>query len=256
MARPTTDWKASEYHRVAAPQEAWARELLQRLELSGDETVIDAGCGSGRATQLLLERLPRGRVIGVDGSPSMIEEARRNLEPWSDRVELLVEDLMQLELREPADAVFSNATFHWIPDHDLLFRRLRGALEPGGALVAQCGGEGNVTAYCEAIERAALRPEFAPAFVHWPVPWNFAGTDQTEERLRAAGFEEIRCWLEEKVVEPENPRAFIDAVGLAAHHERLDPERREAFTDAVIEQFEEPLVLRYVRLNIDARAAA
>lgn len=256
MSRSTTDWSASEYHRVAAPQEAWARELLQRLELTGDETVVDAGCGSGRVTQLLLERLPHGRVIGVDGSRSMIEEARRNLAPWSDRVELLVEDLMQLQLSDPVDAVFSNATFHWIPDHDLLFRRLRGALRPGGALVAQCGGEGNVTAYCEAIERAALRPEYAPAFVHWPVPWNFAGPGETEERLGAAGFEQIRCWLEEKVVEPENPRAFIAAVGLAAHHERLDPDKREAFTDAVIGELEEPLVLRYVRLNIEARAGA
>jgi trans-aconitate 2-methyltransferase len=252
----TADWKASQYHRVAAPQEAWARELLELLELEGGETVIDAGCGTGRVTRLLLERLPRGRVIGIDGSPSMIEEARRNLAPWSDRVELLVEDLMQLRVREPADAVFSNATFHWIPDHDRLFRRLRGALRPGGALIAQCGGEGNVAEYAEAIDRAAHRPEFATDFVHWPVPWNFAGTEETEERLEAAGFEKIRCWLAEKVIEPESPREFIEAVGLAAHHERLDPDRRDAFTDAVIEELEEPLVLRYVRLNIEARAVA
>lgn len=256
MARSTTDWKASAYHRVAAPQEAWAREVLQRMKLAGDETVLDAGCGSGRVTVLLLERLPRGRVIGVDGSPSMIEEAQRNLAQWADRVDLRVEDLLQLELPEPVDAAFSNATFHWIPDHDLLFRRLRRALRPGGALVAQCGGEGNVAAYCEAIERAALRPEFAPAFVHWPVPWNFAGPDETEERLEAAGFEQIRCWLEEKVVEPENPRDFIAAVGLAAHHERLEADQRDAFTNAVVEELEHPLALRYVRLNIEARAAA
>lgn len=254
MAGGTTDWDAEAYHRLARPQEEWAREVLARLPLSGDETVLDAGCGSGRVTQLLLERLPGGHVIGVDGSQSMIEEARTNLSQWSDRVDLLVGDLLELELPEPVDAVFSNATFHWIADHDLLFRRLRATLEPGGALVAQCGGEGNVAAYCEAIERAALRPEFAPAFVHWPVPWNFAGPEETEERLRAAGFEQIRCWLEEKVVEPENPRDFIAVVGLAAHHERLEANQRDAFTDAVIEEFEKPLVLRYVRLNFDARA--
>lgn len=254
MTGGTTDWDAEAYHRLARPQEEWAREVLARLPLSGDETVLDAGCGSGRVTQLLLERLPGGHVIGVDGSQSMIEEARTNLSQWSDRVDLLVGDLLELELPEPVDAVFSNATFHWIADHDLLFRRLRATLEPGGALFAQCGGEGNVAAYCEAIERAALRPEFAPAFVHWPVPWNFAGPEETEERLRAAGFEQIRCWLEEKVVEPENPRDFIAVVGLAAHHERLEANQRDAFTDAVIEEFEKPLVLRYVRLNFDARA--
>ena len=115
-------------------------------------------------------------------------------------------------------------------------------------------GEGNVAAWCEAIERAARRPEFAPAFAHWPVPWNFAGPEETEERLQAAGFEQIRCWLEERIVEPENPRDFVAVVGLAAHHEHLDPEQREAFTDAVIDELAKPLVLRYVRLNIDARA--
>ena len=255
MARRTTDWEASAYHRLAAPQEEWAREVLKRTDLNGDETVLDAGCGSGRVTQLLLERLPNGRVIGVDGSQSMVKEAQANLSQWSDRLELIAGDLLELELDEPVDVVFSNATFHWIADHDLLFRRLRASLEPGGALVAQCGGEGNVTGYCEAIERAALRPEFAPAFVHWPTPWNFAGPERTEERLGAASFDQIRCWLEEKVVEPENPRDFVAVVGLAAHHGRLEPGQRDAFTDAVIEEFEKPLVLRYVRLNIDARAA-
>jgi trans-aconitate 2-methyltransferase len=255
MARRTTDWKASDYHRVAAPQEAWARELLERLPLRGNETVLDAGCGSGRVTQLLLERLPRGRVIGVDGSPSMIEEARANLAGWGDRVDLRLADLSELDLERPVDAAFSNATFHWIPDHDRLFRCLRAALVPGGRLVAQCGGEGNVQAYCEAIERAATWPRFAPAFAGWPPPWNFAGPAETEGRLREAGFDDVRCWLQEKTVEPEDPRAFVGAVGLAAHHERLPAGDRDAFTDAVVAEMPRPLVLRYVRLNIEAVAA-
>ncbi|MGE5408937.1 MAG: class I SAM-dependent methyltransferase [Syntrophothermus sp.] len=255
MSGRTTDWKAAAYHQVAAPQEAWARELLERLPLSGGETVLDAGCGSGRVTRLLLERLPRGRVIAVDGSPSMIEEARANLAGWGDRVELMLADLCELRLRQPVDLAFSNATFHWIPDHDRLFRRLRAALVPGGRLVAQCGGEGNVQAYEEAIERAARRPRFAPALADLPRPWYFAGPAETERRLRDAGFDEVRCWLQEKVVEPEDPRAFVGAVGLAAHHERLPEPDRDAFTDAVVAEMEQPLVLRYVRLNIDAVVA-
>ncbi len=254
MASRTTDWKASDYHRVAAPQEAWAREQLERLPLRGNEAVLDAGCGSGRVTGLLLERLPEGRVIGVDGSPAMIEEARANLASWGDRVELVLSDLCELELANPADAAFSNATFHWISDHDRLFRSLRGALVPGARLVAQCGGEGNVRTYREAIEVAAADPRFAPAFAGWPHPWNFAGTEETERRLHEAGFEQVRCWLQEKVVEPEDGRAFISAVGLAAHHERLQAQDREAFTDAVLAALPQPLVLHYVRLNIEAVA--
>lgn len=250
----TTDWDAKTYHRLAAPQEAWARAVLDRMELGGEETVLDAGCGSGRTTRLLLEKLPSGRVIGVDGSPSMIEEARRNLAPWRERVELIVSDLLDLELQEPVDAVFSNAVFHWVGDHEGLFECLRSAMRPGGSLVAQCGGEGNVAEWEEAVSRAAKRPEFAAAFAGWRGPWNFASPVDTEERLRGAGFGEVRCWLEEKLVEPDDPRDFVAVVGLAAHHERLSPELREPFTDAVLAELPESLVLRYVRLNIDATA--
>lgn len=252
----TTDWDAKTYDRLAAPQEEWARDVLERLSLTGGETVLDAGCGSGRVTRLLAERLPRGRVIGVDGSPSMIAEARAALESYGNRVELFESDLLELQLAEPVDAVFSNATFHWIDDHERLFRRLRAALVPGGPLVAQCGGEGNVDEWRRATEAVAESPPFAPAFAGWDGPWHFAGVAETERNLRAAGFERARCWLEEKIAEPDDPRNFVAVVGLAPHRERLPPELREPFTDAVLERLPRPLVLRYVRLNIEARAGS
>ena len=249
----TADWDAARYHRLAAPQAEWGREVLDRLPLVGDETVVDAGCGSGRVTRLIAERLPRGKVIGVDASPSMVEQAREALAGYGDRVEIVLGDLTELLLAEPVDAVFSNATFHWIADHDALFARLHDILRPGGRLVAQCGGEGNVAEFVAAIEAASAMPEFATYFEGWPPPWNFAGPDETEERLRAAGFHCVRPWLEERVVEPDEPREYLAASGLAPHLERLPPELRAPFEDAVLGQFEQPVRLRYIRLNIDAR---
>jgi trans-aconitate 2-methyltransferase len=254
MAGGTADWDAAAYNRLARPQQEWAREVLARLPLIGDEVVLDAGCGSGGVTRMLLERLPRGRVIGVDGSESMIEEARRNLDDYSDRVELVTGDLLELEFARPVDATFSNATFHWVPDHDRLFRRLREAMRAGAPLVAQCGGEGNVAEFAAAIERASALPAYAPHFKGWPLPYNFAGPAGTERRLEDAGFEEVRCWLEEKLVRPDEPRAFAAAAGLAPHLERLPQEQREAFVDDVLEGLEKPIAFLYVRLNIDARA--
>jgi trans-aconitate 2-methyltransferase len=254
MPDGTTDWDAATYHRLAAPQEAWAREVLERLPLRGDEVVLDAGCGSGRTTALLVERLPEGRVIALDGSESMVVAARETLAPFGDRVEVLHADLLELELAEPVDVVFSNAVFHWIADHERLFAGLRAALRPDGSLVAQCGGEGNVDEWQRAVAAASRRPEFAPHLGGWSGPWNFAGAEQTEARLRAAGFAAARCWLEERVVEPEDPRQFVAVAGLAAHYERLPEELREPFTDAVLEHLEGPPTLRYVRLNIEARA--
>jgi trans-aconitate 2-methyltransferase len=255
MAGAPAEWDAEAYHRLAKPQEEWARQVLERLPLHGDEAVLDAGCGSGGVTRLLIERLPQGRVIGVDGSQAMVDEARSNLRQWGDRVDLRVGDLLELQLTEPVDAVFSNATFHWIPDHETLFRRLREAMKPGAPLVAQCGGEGNVAEFAAAIEEVSGLPEFAAAFEGWPTPYNFAGPAVTEERLRAAGFDAVRCWLEERPVEPEQPREFGAAAGLAPHLERLPEAQRDAFVDAVMDRLEQPISYRYVRLNIDATAA-
>lgn len=258
--RTTTDWDARNYDRLASPQEEWARRLLERLPLEGTETVLDAGCGSGRATRLLLENLPNGHVIGVDGSPSMIEVAAETFR-GDGRVVLITSDLLELtpELlereagRDAVDSVFSNATFHWIEDHGRLFERLHSVLRSGARLVAQCGGRGNVENWRRAIEAASAREPFAE-YVKGFAPWNFYGPEETEARLRAAGFDQVRCWLEEMpVVVPDDPRDFVAVMGLAAHQDRLPEDLREPFVAAALDSFEEPFELRYVRLNIDAR---
>jgi trans-aconitate 2-methyltransferase len=244
------DWDAATYYRVADAQEEWAREVLGRLELDGDETVLDAGCGSGRVTRLLVERLPRGRVIGVDSSPSMIEKARESL---GDDVELIVSDLLDLELDEPVDAIFSNATFHWILDHRRLFERLHAALRAGGALEAQCGGIGNVEQFLNSLESVNGDERFAPYVRGVASTWNFASPGDTEVRLRRAGFQDGRCWLEERRATPRDPRGFLEAVCLGSHLDRLPEHLRAPYVDAVLEAVPRPLTLDYVRLNISAR---
>lgn len=246
------EWDAETYDAVSDPQFEWGMEVLGRLKLEGGETVVDAGCGSGRVTAELLRRLPDGKVIAVDGSEAMIAKARERL---GDRVSYLVADLAELELDRPCDLIISTATFHWIADHERLFSRLHAALRPGGRLVAQCGGEGNVAAYAAAITAAATRPEFAPHFDGMEGMWNFAAPGATEERLRGAGFAAARCWLQLKPVVPSQPYEFASTVTLGPHLARLPEELRRPFTEAVLEEAGEPLRLEYVRLNIEARAA-
>jgi trans-aconitate 2-methyltransferase len=247
------EWDAKTYDAISDPQFNWGTEVLGRLELNGDETVLDAGCGSGRVTEELAKRLPGGRVIAVDGSEAMIAEARQRL---GDRATYLVADLSELEREEPVDLVFSTATFHWILDHDRLFQRLRAALRPGGRLVAQCGGEGNVAEHAKVIAIVAGRPEFAAYFGEMTGIWNFAAAEETEARLHNAGFSEARCWLEPKPVQPEHPLEFTSTVTLGPLLAQLPEEKRRPFAEAILEQSEKPLVLDYVRLNIEARAGA
>jgi trans-aconitate 2-methyltransferase len=243
------DWDAATYHRVSGPHVEWAAALLDRLDLRGDETVLDAGCGSGRVTAMLLERLPRGHVVAVDQAPSMVEHAREALP--GDRATVLRAELTSLTLEEPVDAVFSNAVFHWVPDHDRLFERLRAVLRPGGRMVAQCGGEGNVARFHRAARAAAAEEPFARWLAGWQGPWNFAGPQQTAQRLERAGFAAVETWLEPYPVVPDDPGDYLRTVCLGYHLEQLPEELRDGYVEAVLERSEAEL--DYVRLNITAR---
>jgi trans-aconitate 2-methyltransferase len=247
------EWDAASYHAVSTPHQGWGAEILDRLPLRGDETVLDLGCGTGRVTAQLLDRLPDGRVIGVDGSAAMVAEAQRLL--GSDRTRFVRSDLLALEVDEPADAAVSSATFHWIADHDRLFARIRSTLKPGAPFVAQCGGRGNIASVVAAVRDVSAREPFATAFGDWPGPWNYAGPDETRERLERAGFDVERVWLQDSPQRPEPLREFLQTVSLGSHLERLPEDLREPFLDAVVERLGPDPVHDYVRLNIVARAA-
>ena len=251
------EWDGGVYDRISAPMEAMGRAVLDRLALDGDETAIDAGCGSGRVTEALLARLPRGRVIAVDASPSMVAAARERLERSGigmERVEVREGDLLALAVAEPVDAILSTATFHWIADHDRLFARLRAALRPGGRLVAQCGGRGNIDVLRGVANEILAREPYAAHFRDWHAPWNYAGPEETEERLRGAGFASVRCWLQPAPQQPEHPREFLSSIVLGPHYQQLPAELRERFMDTVLAELGQPVVVDYIRLNIDAVA--
>jgi trans-aconitate 2-methyltransferase len=245
----TRDWDAGTYDRVADPMTRWGLDVLDRLPLTGDERVMDAGCGTGRVTEQLAERLPRGHVIALDGSPAMVAAARSRLGRFGDRVEYVVADLGQpLPVDEPVDAILSTATFHWVPDHDALFRHLATVTRPDGWLVAQCGGYGNIGR----IKRAA-----ASIGDGWLGPAHYETAEDTERRLAAAGYTEIACWLAEEPTrfEAGEPfEAYLRTVALGPQVERLPADERDAYIHAVAEAIGDPVV-DYVRLNITARRA-
>ncbi|MBK5117255.1 MAG: methyltransferase domain-containing protein [Thermoleophilia bacterium] len=246
----TREWDAGTYDRVSEPQLAWGRAVLDRLGPAGDELVLDAGCGTGRVTELLIDALPDGSVIGVDGSREMIDAARGRLGP---AVRLIHSDLLELQLPDPVDAVFSSATFHWIRDHRRLFMNIATWLRPGGRLEAQCGGEGNVAGFFAIVDRVAAREPYATSLANMAPSRHFAGPGETAALLEGAGFVDVRCWLEPSQTRPPDPRAYIEGVCLGAHTTALPESARESFVADVYEEWAADPVLDYVRLNISAR---
>src|SRR4051794_17576701 len=218
-----TPWDARTYDSSSEPQQAWGSEVLARVEgrIGPGATVLDVGCGTGRVTEALLALVPNGRVLAIDASAEMVELARRRL---GDRAHVWEQDVLALALDAPVDVVVSTAALHWVPDHDRLWARLAQALRPGGRLEVQCGGEGNIARVREAID--AVAPELAPELAGWS-PWVFAGPEETERRLRRAGFTAIRCWLQDRPTSPDALDAFVPPSILPAHLARLPEARRE-----------------------------
>jgi trans-aconitate 2-methyltransferase len=255
------EWNAGEYERLADPMTRWGGQVLERLQLSGNETVMDGGCGTGRVTEQLLAKLPRGKVIGVDYSSQMIGQAKERFakEP---RVRLFVGDLTTFAPPEDVDAILSTATFHWIKDHDKLFSQLAKILKPGGQLVAQCGGATNIAGVTEAIEDVMRSPAHAAVFDGWQSPWLYATPDETQARLARAGFTAIHTWLNPEptvLTSREHLADYLQTIVLGQHLLRLPQGHHrlfaEAVADAVIRRAGQPLI-DYVRLNIVARQMA
>lgn len=262
--KSSSEWDAQAYHRVSEPQFRWGLKVLDRLSLRGDERVVDAGCGSGRLTAILLDRLPRGHVVAVDVSQNMLAQAEATLLPrYEGRVSFQAADLAQLRVEPKADVVFSTATFHWVLDQDALYHSLARCLVGGGRLHAQCGGGDNLKRTYGRAEEILAEPAYRRFIPELPHPTYFAWPDETRARLTAAGFTDLHVALEDApTLMPDGGayRAFIEAVILRIPLQLIeDPTLKREFLDRMCEQAakdETPWSLDYVRLNVEARLRA
>jgi trans-aconitate 2-methyltransferase len=240
------EWDADEYEKLSAPQTRWGIEVLERVKVRGDEAVIDAGCGTGRVTELLLAKLPEGSVLAIDGSRAMVEAARRRFAGES-RVRVERQDLLSLAVEERVDLIFSTATFHWIWDHDRLFENLALAL---------------ISRATRATKETMEEERFLDYFVGWKDDKYYADARTTAGRLKGAGFEEVETWPHDEVAafdSVDELARFLGTVVLGGHLEKLPEEERSPFAAAVAEKVvavDGGPAVDYVRLNMMARRSA
>lgn len=255
------EWNADLYHRISAPQVSWGKKVLGRVHLRGDEHVMDAGCGTGRLTRDLLEGLPHGRVTAVDVSQNMLRNAEKHLVPqFGERVQFVHTDLQHLPFDRQFDGIFSTASFHWIKDHSQLFAGLFRALKPGGWLVAQCGGSGNLGKFLARVDRVLASEPYREPMAGFAFPWEFADNVTCARRLRCAGFSDVETSLEEAPTRFSNAAEFEQFVASVILRQHLDylpnPSMRQHLLDEVTAQSAQddpPFLLDYWRLNMKAR---
>jgi trans-aconitate 2-methyltransferase len=259
MSFRRADWDADAYHRISGPQFAWGQRVLARLDLRGDEVVLDAGCGTGRLTSLLAARVPEGRIISMDRSAAMTRSARTLL---PDEVGVVQADLLALPFGRAFDVIFSTATFHWVLEPAGLHAQLFTALKGGGRLHAQCGGAGNLTRLHARMHALMRDARYADRYTDWREPWYFATPEATVASLEAAGFTDIRCDLEDaptRFADEAAYREFTDRVVLADYFTRVSAKEREDMLDVLCDAAaadEAPYTLDYVRLNMSATRPA
>jgi len=250
------EWDAARYDAQPLPHLRWGRRTIDRLDPAGDATVLDAGCGTGRDAEVLLTRLSTGRVVAVDGSQAMLDRLRERLagDPSiRDRVDVVLADLARpLPIAGPVDAVLSVAAFHWVADHDALFANLAAVLRPGGRIATDCGGAGNIARVSAAVDQVLGQSSSSTS--QTSSPWNFAGVEETRQRLTAAGFVDLDVRLRS---DPARFRdraelgEYLHTVVLGGQLERLPEDQHQGFVDAVADRLPEPVV-DYVRLEITA----
>ena len=257
----TREWDANAYHRISGPQFSWGRKVLDRAPLRGHETVMDAGCGTGKLTAELLMRLPLGKVVGVDLSHNMLITAREHLQrDFDGRVRFVSADLQQLPFQAVFDGIFSTAAFHWVPDHEQLFRSLLQCLKPGGWLVAQCGGAENLSRLLTRVERLKRHPKYRPYLGEYRHSWEYSDAETAAERLRRAGFVDVQTGIEPSPTRFDTSdayREFVSKVILHRHLERLPTASlQHDFMSEVVQEAAQdnpPFELDYWRLNLIAR---
>jgi trans-aconitate methyltransferase len=255
------EWNSSEYHRLSQPQVSWGKKVLSRLRLQGDELVLDAGAGTGRLTADLLQALPNGRVVALDVSQNMSRSARQFLQPqFGERVQVITADLLDLPFGAVFDGIISTAAFHWVLDHDRLFRGLFQSLRHGGWLRAQCGGGQNIARLTRRMAALAESPEFAPFLADIPSPWRYQDAEGAAETLQRAGFVDIQTNLEAAPTVLDDRQHYCDfvkAVIVRAHLQRLpDAKLGHQYVSALADQAaldDPPFLLDYWRLNLSAR---
>lgn len=189
----THEFEGREYEKASSHQKAWGTRLIDELELRGDESILDLGCGDGQLTARLAARVPRGRVLGIDASAGMLQAARRH---EGGNLQFLQKDIGELDFIDEFDVVFSNATLHWVPDHARLLDNVFRALREGGLLRFNFAGEGNCENFFRVVRQAMTDARFSGYFRDFVWPWYMPSLEQYQSLVARSRFHEIRVWAE------------------------------------------------------------
>jgi len=225
---PEIHWDSQLYNEQHRFVSDYGADVLQWLAPKSGESILDVGCGTGDLAAKIQEA--GAKVLGVDASADMVELAKKQY----PTIQFEQKDAANLDYNREFDAVFSNATFHWIENQRGLLKGIYKSLVHGGRLVAEFGGKGNIKSIVDAIETAAKQLGFSHRVIS--NFWFFPSISHYATLLESTGFETEQMWLFDRPTKLVGEDGMLKWINQFAQHAfvNLDEEEAKAVTDLAV----------------------
>ncbi|MDA8337311.1 MAG: methyltransferase domain-containing protein [Peptococcaceae bacterium] len=234
--RKPLDFDAPKYRAYSRHTKTWGTRVVAELNLQGNENVLDLGCGDGLVTRQIADLLPRGRVVGIDSSRSMISEAEKLEGP---NLRFLLQDITALDFHAEFDVIFSNAALHWVKDHDAVLRKCHAALKDNGLIRFNFGGRGNCATFLVVTRELIASEEFGPFFTGFPWPWYMPGVDEYRNLIFRCPYRNTRVWKENADIffaTAGDLVGWIDQPSIVPFLKHLPDGARDRFRNSVVDR--------------------
>jgi len=230
-------WNAKDYAKNSSAQESWANELVSKLALQGNEYLIDIGCGDGKITNSIAQKLANGIVVGIDRSESMVELAKNQFN--LPHLSFHAMDATEISVQEKFDVAFSNATLHWVKDHNAVLTSLRKCLNKNAKILFQMGGHGNAQDVLDVVDHVTTSDKWKKYFVNFVFPYCFCNISDYEKWLPNAGYKAKRIELITKDMIHENEEGLKGWLRTTwfPYTDQLPENKKEEFLSLIIEKY-------------------
>ncbi len=238
----TFEFDGNQYAKASSFQKQLGSKLIAELDLRGDESILDLGCGDGALTAQLADLVPNGRVLGLDASKGMIEAAHNH---HRTNLSFQLQNIDDLDFKSEFDIVFSNAALHWVKDHRLLLINTFAALRSNGVLRFNFAADGNCPHFLNVIGKAMNHPNYSRYFKHFVWPWFMPPVEKYEELFNRFSFREQRIWTENKnqyFLNTNAMAAWIDQPSIVPILLCVDEPDKQSFRNDVVDRMIEDTI--------------
>ena len=243
MDKDPFEFNAEKYKKASVHQQEWGKELISEFDFSGSEKILDLGCGDGGLTAYLADLVPAGFITGIDASENMINSAQKTHKSKNLRFKLM--NINEIDFKDEFDVIVSNATLHWIKDHDRLLLNVCKALKADGIARFNFAANGNCATFFKVVREVMAQKQYADDFQDFDWPWTMPIIEEYELQLKNFNFSEIKVWGENAdkfFPDKEAMIGWLDQPSLVPFLKHINNPNKKSFRDTVVERMVEETI--------------